>query len=209
MVKIPSRLETQEFIKHYIRGEDAMIIMITNARLTFPDIWKPTAFEQGQELKYKAGFLVPKANTKLMKDIEAGILHVAREAWKDKAAAELKNIRNVPNKFFLLDGDSKSYDGYADAWCINASNKKRPTIKDRDNSPLTEADGRPYAGCYVNASVEIWAQDNKWGKAIRASLRGIQFVKDGDAFTAGTVAKDDEFEDLGAGAHDEDEEELG
>ena len=38
---------------------------------------------------------------------------------------------------------------------------------DRDRSPLTEKDSKPYAGCYVNAKLQLWTQDNQHGKGIR------------------------------------------
>lgn len=173
-----------------------MIITLKNVRLAFPDLFVPVAFEGEGEKKYGATFLIPKKDPQI-KAIEAAINEVALAEWKDKAKNVLAGIRGNANKFCFCDGDTKSYDGYSGHMYLAAKNKKRPTVKDRDTSPLTENDERPYAGCYVNASVEIWAQDNKWGKAVRASLRGVQFVRDGDAFTAGSVAGDDEFEDLG------------
>lgn len=191
-----------EFITHYQKGKDAMIITLKNVRLAFPDLWVPTAFEEGQEKKYGATFLIPK-NDPQLKMLKQAILNVATEQWKTKAQEVLKAITDNPQKYCLQDGDTGSrtgYDGYAGHMALSAKNKKRPTVKDRDTSQLSESDGRPYAGCYVNASIEIWAQENKYGKAMRASLRGIQFVRDGDQFTAGTVAGDDEFEDLGSGA---------
>jgi hypothetical protein len=50
----------------------------------------------------------------------------------------------------------------------------------------------------VNGTVEVWAQDNKFGKGIRATLRGVQFVKDGDAFSAGTPVSEDDFDEIEA-----------
>jgi len=45
-----------------------------------------------------------------------------------------------------------------------------------------EENGKPYAGCYVNMSIRLWAQDNQFGKRVNAQLRAVQFVKDGEAF---------------------------
>ncbi len=78
--------------------------------------------------------------------------------------------------------------------------KPRPTVIDRDRTALIQADGRPYAGCYVNAVVDIWAQDNNFGKRINASLSGVQFLRDGDAFAGGGVAAPDDFDDISEGA---------
>jgi tripartite-type tricarboxylate transporter receptor subunit TctC len=47
---------------------------------------------------------------------------------------------------------------------------------------LTEDDNKPFAGCYVNATIRLWAQDNQYGKRINAQLRAVQYVKDGAAF---------------------------
>ena len=212
MAKTPQpqkpKIDPIEFLKHYsTKGKDAMIIQLKNVRLAFPDLWTAVAFEGEGEKKFGATFLIPK-NSPQIKEIKTAILEVAKAQWKDKAPAILKTLEGNPNKFCFMDGDTKTYDGYAGNMYLTAKNKKRPTIKDRDTSTLTEADEKPYGGCYVNASVELWAQDNKWGKGIRASLRGVQFYKDGDQFTAGSVASDDEFEDLGDGADASLEEEM-
>jgi hypothetical protein len=87
---------------------------------------------------------------------------------------------------------------------ISAKSTIRPLVIDRDRSPLAEEDGKPYAGCYVNASVEFFAYENS-GNGISAQLAGVQFVRDGDAFGGGRAADPDEFDDLGEGADTEDE----
>ncbi|WP_155814796.1 ssDNA-binding protein, partial [Serratia symbiotica] len=104
-------------------------------------------------------------------------------------------------KICLHDGDEKAeYEGYPGNKFFSASNKARPRIVDRDNTILVQADGRPYAGCYVNAVIDIWAQDNKFGKRINASLGGVQFYQDGDAFAGGGIASEDDFGSLEDGA---------
>lgn len=200
--KSADSFDAVNFINNFKKGKDAMIIQLKNVRLAFADCFVPVAFEGDGEKKYASTFLIPKKDPQI-KAVNAAIQEVATAAWKDKAKAVLAGIVSNPNKYCFQDGDGKSYDGYAGNMALAAKNKKRPTIVDKDKTPLTEADGRPYAGCYVNASVEIWAQDNKWGKGIRASLRGIQFLRDGDAFSAGSVAGEDEFEDIGDGADTE------
>ncbi|WP_244126983.1 ssDNA-binding protein, partial [Xylella fastidiosa] len=75
-----------------------------------------------------------------------------------------------------------------------------------DRTPLAAQDGRPYAGCYVNANIELWAQDNNYGKRINASLGGVQFLRDGEAFAGGGVASVEDFEDLSNVAELEDVE---
>jgi hypothetical protein len=66
---------------------------------------------------------------------------------------------------------------------------------------VADADGVIYAGCYVHASVEIYAYDSpKWGRRINAVLRGVKFCADGEGFGGSTAASADEF-----GADDEED----
>ena len=52
----------------------------------------------------------------------------------------------------------------------------------------------------VNATVNVWAQDNKYGKRVNAQLLGVQFYADGDSFGGGAVGSVDDFDDLAEGA---------
>lgn len=185
------------------------IVKLSIARLSFPDIWEAVQFQGTGPFAYKASFLQSEdqvvhiqtpdgwKKTTMQKVID----QVAAEQWKAKAASVLKAISGDPQKCCWYDGNLKEYDGYEGNFVLATSrgqDKGRPLIMDADKTPLTEKDGKPYAGCYVNATVEVWAQDNKFGKAIRATLRGIQFVKDGDAFSAGTPVNEDEFDEIEA-----------
>jgi hypothetical protein len=67
----------------------------------------------------------------------------------------------------------------------------------KDKSPLTEADGVVYSGCYVNGIIDLWAQNNNYGKRINATLLGVQFAGDGEAFSSGgSSASADDFDDI-------------
>jgi hypothetical protein len=174
-----------------------------HGRLSFPDLFTPRPFKAGDKPKFKATFLVPKDGPEHKKISEA-IIAVAKEKWPKDYAKVIASIKGNANKFCFQDGETKSYEGYEGMMAFSAGNTTRPLVLDRDKTPLTEADGKPYAGCHVVGSVEIFAYDNS-GNGISASLRGVQFVKDGPAFAGGGVASMDEFEDLGVS---EDEEEA-
>lgn len=130
----------------------------------------------------------------------AAIDAVDKEKWTSKADVMLKQIR-AADKTALHNGDTKAqYAGYEGMMFVNARNPVRPTALDADKTPLQATDGRIYAGCYVNAVLEFWAQDNKFGKRVNATLMGVQFFRDGDAFSGGGAASDDDFDDVTAGA---------
>ena len=74
-------------------------------------------------------------------------------------------------------------------------------VLDKDaRTVITSDSGKLYAGCYVNATIDIWAQSGEFGPAIRCTPIGVQFVRTGDAFTGAPPATTDDFEDLTDGA---------
>lgn len=176
-------------------------IMLRNVRLAFPNLFEPSTVAGEGEPRYSAAFILPPDHPQL-KEIQAKIKAVAAEKWKDKADAVVKGLEKT-GKVALHDGDEKpQYDGFPGNMFISASAKvsARPTVINTDKTPLTERDGKPYAGCYVNVSLDFWAQDNAYGKRVNAQLRGVQFYRDGDAFSAGRPADSDEFEEVTDGA---------
>lgn len=144
--------------------------------------------------------LVPPGHPVLAKLAEAEEA-VAKEKWGAKAPDILKNIIRKADKGVVHDGDSKAqYDGFPGNMFISCRSEKRPLVLDRDaKTPLVPADGRPYSGCYAHVMIEVWAQDNKYGKRINAQLTGVMFSRDGDSFGGGAApAKPDDFGDLSA-----------
>lgn len=179
-------------------------LMLNNVRLSFPALFTAEPFKPGDEAKFKATFLI-EAGSPQAKKVDAVILAILKEKFSapGKAEAVLKQIRNNPNKFCWQDGSTKSYDGYEGMMALSAKAKTRPTVVAQDRSPLAEEDGKPYPGCYVNASVDLFVYDNS-GVGVSASLRGVQFVADGDSFSGSRPADSDEFEEVTAGAGAED-----
>lgn len=185
------------------------LIMLPEVRIAFADLFEAKAIGDG-EPSFGARFIIP-PKSRLVKLIDDAMLAAAKDKWKDKAQGVLDKLVKDGKVCFLkeeyTDKNGEPYQGFEDAYSIGARSKTRPLIIDRDKSPLVQSDGRPYGGSYVNAQLDIWAQDNSFGRRINATLKGVQFVRDGDAFTGGAPASADAFDDLSAGV-DDDENEL-
>lgn len=163
-------------------------IKLNNVRLSFPSLFRKAQF-QGEETKYEATFMLDKTeHADKIKEIEKAIAASIKE--------NLKGAKLPSDKICLKDGDESGRDEYEGHYTIKAANNKRPKVIDRDKSPLTEDDDKPYSGCYVNAVIELWAQNNGYGKRINANLLGVQFYKDGEPFESGAVADDDDFDEF-------------
>lgn len=203
-----------------------MKVRLENVRLGFAhQLFTPSALEENQVPKFGCdSLLVPGSVVKkfvpdaanpntgkwvvtTMPDVLA---EVANDAMKGKGKVWLESLEN--SKKCYRNGDlrvSKSgdvYEGYEGNFYVTAKNKARPLLIDRDKSPLTEADGKPYSGCYANVTIDVYAMTDPKKKGVHASIKGVQFVKDGDAFGGGGgTAKPDDFDDLGV---EEEEESL-
>lgn len=185
-----------------------MKLKLQNVRLAFPKLFEAKAVNDGDEPTFGASLLLDPSdpgNAKTIAEVDAGIDATAKEKWGAKTTSILGLARKT-DKVCLHDGDLKAqYVGFEGMKYVSANNKMRPVVVDRSARPLTAQDGVVYAGCYVNATIELWAQDNKYGKRVNATLLGVQFVRDGDRFAGGSVGSAEDFDDLGEGADAEDD----
>lgn len=176
-----------------------MQVKLENVRIAYAQgLFEPRVPREGQgKAKYNCAFLFPKDHP-AVKALTDACVAVAKAKWGPKADANLAAIK-AGDKLPVHNGDAKPESaGYAGNLYMNASNEIRPTVVDGNRAPLTAADGKPYSGCYVNAIVDVWAQDNKFGKRINASLMGVQFYADGEKLAGGSVAAADDFEAIPA-----------
>ena len=179
------------------KKKDPARVLLKNVRLSYPALWKPKAFggkgDQG-EPKFQGNFLMDKDDKigrRNIEKLEDAIEHVKAEKWP-KGAPKL-----AAAKICLRDSDDmeEMSDGYENCMYVSTSNAKKPRVLDADGLDVKEGDeGAPYAGCYVDAIVRVWAQDNEYGKRINCSLEGVKFREDGEAFGAAPVDADD-FDD--------------
>jgi hypothetical protein len=177
------------------------IIMLSNVRLSFPQLTEPRAFQEGQPKKYSADLILP-LDSPDFKSFMQSISQMAQAKWGENAGAVLQMVQGdrklrcfgmgtekIDKKTF------KPYLGYEGMAYINASNGNMPQMIETsgkavpiDNTMAYMAQARKmYGGCYVNAAIKPWIQDNAFGRGIRCELVALQFAKDGEAFGEGVV----------------------
>jgi len=192
-------------------------VLLKNVRLSFAALFEPDEMTQDDgtvRRTFKANFLIPKdtddedaqRNLKLLKDMSA---KVKNEKWGSKD----KWPKIKADRIFLRDGDQENWDGYAGNWYVSSNRSEKqgppPTItnrKDADGKWVRAKPGEagcPYSGCYVNAQIRIWVQDNKHGLRLNASLESVQFLRDGEAFGGRTDNPDDVYDDDDVGEYGE------
>ncbi len=175
------------------------VIVLKNVRLSFPALYVPVQFQGAGPFTYGAKLIVDKGS-ETDKAIEATILRVATAKWKDKATGILEGIRGNDMKFCYIKGDAKGHAGYVGKMVLGTKRKKddgAPLVIDMSKTPIKQEAGKVYSGCYVNAKVQIWAQDSQqWGKGMRCTLITIQKFAEGEAFGGSGPANDDGMDEV-------------
>jgi hypothetical protein len=167
-------------------------IKLTNVRLSFPRLFTPKSFQPGQDARFEASFLLDPANKEhatILASLKTEMNRLLKEKFGDTIPKGIKTC--------VKNGDDHDYDGYAGMKVLASSNKTRPAVVNRNRVPVVEGEKQaPYAGCYVNATITLWVQDNQFGKRVNSNLRAVQFVRDGEAFGVKPVDAEEEFEAL-------------
>jgi len=185
-------------------------VILKSVRLSYPCLWVPKEYKVGDgRPRWSATFLIEPGSKNDML-VNRAIEVAAFETWTEKAKKMLASCAGQKAKHCYIDGDispDPEYEGLMALAAHRATKTKAgknspPLVVDRMKNPLTEDDGLPYAGCYVNAVVDIYCQTGE-NYGVRATFSAIQFDHHGEAFGTAPPSADD-FEDLGA---DDDEEE--
>lgn len=188
-----------------------MKVKLKNVRASYPDLFVARPFDESNpnsDKSYKIDLRIPKEDKEAVKLITDAMIAAVKEQYADKAPAMYKAFKADAKNFPLKDGDevlNKQGEPIAPGFYVLRAKRKEadgaPGVFDNKAGPdgkpakLGPDSGRIYAGCYVNASVDIWAQKGKY-QGVRCSLLGVQFAKDGEAFTGSRPASADEFESL-------------
>lgn len=174
---------------------ETKVIKLNDVRLSYPSLFVATAMKNADGTLGKANFqatflLDKKKHAGVIKQLEAEIPRVALDKFGKK----------VPLKHVCLHDGSEKEDkeGYSDdVMFVIAKSETRPPVVDQKRNPLVKDDGKPYAGCYVNATISLFAYSHPvGGKGVSASLRAVQFLRDGESFGAGPVNAEEEFEEV-------------
>ena len=175
-----------------------MKIVIKNVRLSFPKLFEATQFKGTGPARYEAQFMV-EPSSEAHKAIEDAISEVAHTRFGGKAATTLKKLRASKQTCCYVPGELTGREENEGQMVLSSNRKEKDgpvAVFDKSKTRLHTDTGVIYAGCYVNASVDIWAQDGQY-PGIRATLVGVQFAGDSDAFGGGPLkSTGDEFDAL-------------
>jgi Protein of unknown function (DUF2815) len=196
-----------------------------HCRTRFLRLDVPKAFEEGQDPRWEATFVLDPADTKGAQSI-ATLLQTAAKLSKENYGVVPLAIKKLAAKFIpgtkkvdlndpanaddgikvaFIDGDAdkyKDYPGYAGMLIVPAHNAKlKPAVANRKGLTVQPGEFQyPYDGCYALGAVTLWLQvgktEQKYGRRVGVNLRGVQFAADGQSYSQDVIAAEDEFQAL-------------
>jgi hypothetical protein len=176
-------------------------VKLRNVRLSYEHIFTPSAFDDSQDAKYSATFIIPKDNPDLPA-LKRAMFDAGKESfpsdftgtgWPKGYTCSLKDAdKDTDSNGEPLADKQPAYKG---CYILEANSTRRPLVVGRKKEAITEDDGIIYSGCYVNASVAAAGYTyGKVKKGVKCYLNGVQFVKDGERFGADASADFDELD---------------
>ena len=171
---------------------DVCRVTTGEARFSFVHVFKPYAFQQGQEEKYSVTVLVPKTDTDTMSRINAAIEAAKQRGVSDKWNGQCPPILPTP----VHDGDGvRPSDGmpFGDEckghWVFTASAKADypPEVVDANGNPIINQ-SEVYSGMYGRVNVNFFPYAFGGKKGIGCGLGPVQKLRDGEALGGGRVS---------------------
>ena len=155
------------------------------ARLSYVHLFKPYAYQPGQEEKFQVTILVPKTDTDPMARINAAIEAAKQKGINEKWNGQCPPILPTP----VYDGDGvRPSDGMAFGpeckghWVFTASAKADypPEVVDTQGNPIINQ-SEVYSGMYARVNVTFFPYAFGGKKGIGCGLGPVQKRRDGES----------------------------
>lgn len=189
----------------FTMAKTATNIVTGVVRLSYLNVFKPRAIQEGAEPKYSVCLLIPKTDKETLRSIKAAC-EAARMASASVFGGKVPEKLKLP----LHDGDGEMPNGgkYGEEahgmYVLNASSKNAPGLVDRNVQRIVDST-ELYSGCWGRVNLNFFAYNQAGNKGIAAGLNHIQKIRDDEAldgrsrpedvFTA--VEDEDDDDDLG------------
>lgn len=168
---------------------DLTNITTGEVRLSYVHLFKPYAYQPGQEEKFQVTVLVPKTDTDTMGRINAAIEAAKQRGISEKWNGQCPPILPTP----VYDGDGvRPSDGMAFGpeckghWVFTASAKADypPEIVDSQGNPIINQ-SEVYSGMYARVNVTFFPYAFGGKKGIGCGLGPVQKRRDGESLGGG------------------------
>lgn len=176
---------------------DVTRVTTNEARLSYVHLFKPYAFQAGQEEKYGVTVLVPKTDVDTMARINAAIEAAKQKGAQDKWGGVMPPLCPTP----VYDGDGvRPSDGMPFGpeckghWVFTASAKADypPQVVDSQGNPVINQ-SEVYSGMYGRVNVSFFPYTFGGKKGIGCGLGPVMKTRDGEPLGGGAPSAAEAF----------------
>jgi hypothetical protein len=185
-------------------------LMLKDIPLSFPAIDAPKAFGEGEPAYGAKLVVVP--NGEHAAQLDEALDEAAAAKWEKEDWESIVDELIDDNRVCFVKKEYRNkktrlpYDGFKGMWYLSTRNPSvQPTVLDKFGNVITDPKKIAqliYSGCRVHAKVEVWAQDNTFGRRLNCTLMGVMFAGDGQRFGGAGAASADDFKGLEASAEE-------
>jgi hypothetical protein len=170
-----------------VKDAQSTKVVTGKCRLSYAHLFEPTSMEDGGQKFYSCALLIPKSDKVTVKKIKD-----AEKIAIENGKAKVFNNKIANLKTPLRDGDAEKEgdETYAGHYFINVKCKQKPGLVDKDMQPILDP-ADLYSGCFVRASINLFAFNKNGNKGIGAGLNNIQKLGEGEPLGGRTRAEDD------------------
>lgn len=163
-------------------------VVTGEVRFSFPHLFEPFAFNEGDTPKYSTMILIPKSDKKTVDKIraaeEAAIQDGTATVWKGKKPKKINSV--------IKDGDddAEEYPEREGHWFMSVRSNTRPQVVDATVQPIIDA-SEVYSGMYGRVSINAFAYSHAGNNGVGFGLNNVQKTADGESLAGGSTAEDD------------------
>ena len=165
-------------------------VVTGKVRFSYAHVFVATSISEDQDKKFSVSLLIPKKDKATIAKIEKAIKAALLEGKSSKFGGKIPNNYKNP----LRDGDDERPDdeNYEGMMFVNASSKRRPSVKDVDLNDIMD-DEEFYSGCWGRASVNFYPFSVSGNKGVACGLNHVQKLEDGDKLGGSISSAEDDF----------------
>lgn len=157
------------------------VLITPEAVLSYPSLFNPRAFSEGDTPKYEATFVFP-AEADLTQ-LRQAVLEVGKKKWGDEKFGTMLKAGKVKIPF-RSDGEEKGYPEGSVFFAARSENKPGvvsiyPSEHDPSKPALITDEAKVYPGVIVKGLVSCYAY-TKPQPGITFGLEGLQVIRDGE-----------------------------
>lgn len=166
-----------------------MSITTGKVRASFVHIFQPHAAPGSTDARYSVTLLIPKNDSVTLNAVYAEIEQAKQAGVQKVFGGVMPPVINTP----IYDGDGVRPNGEPFGpecrghMVLRASSREQPSVVDLNVQPvLNPAD--VYSGCYIRASIDLFAYNQSGNRGIGCGLNAVQKIADGEPLTSRVTA---------------------